>query len=293
MLVDRRGERVEPEHLRADVAVQPREPQHAAVDDARAPRASASPFCEPEAELGVFGAGLDVLVRVRLDARRHAHQHGRRACPSADERLEAVELVERVDDDPADAGVERGAQLGGRLVVAVEHDALGRETRRAARRAARRRSRRRGRDPLRRRGAPSRCRGTPCSRTRRRPPKLGAVLAAPGAQLVFVVHVQRRAELAREAVEVDAADRETRRRRRREPTPAAASGRTARHSRRQSSTASIVVVVVVVVEARHLVRARCTPSSPSAFARPMRHASASHSRACVSSASSVITRQSR
>ena len=46
------------------------------------------------------------------------------AAPFAgDERLDAVELVERVGDDAPDAALERELQLGVRLVVAVEHDA--------------------------------------------------------------------------------------------------------------------------------------------------------------------------
>ena len=41
------------------------------------------------------------------------------------ERGEAVELVEAVDDDPADAGRAGRPQLVGRLVVAVEHEPVG------------------------------------------------------------------------------------------------------------------------------------------------------------------------
>ena len=42
-----------------------------------------------------------------------------------DEGVEPVELVEAVDDDPADAGLDRFPQLGRRLVVAMEGDPVG------------------------------------------------------------------------------------------------------------------------------------------------------------------------
>ncbi len=46
--------------------------------------------------------------------------------PSACEPVEAVELVEGVDDDVADADLQRRGQLVGRLVVAVQHQPGGR-----------------------------------------------------------------------------------------------------------------------------------------------------------------------
>src|SRR2546428_411853 len=42
-------------------------------------------------------------------------------------------LGERVDHDPADAGIQRALQLGDRLVVAVQRDAVGRKARPARR----------------------------------------------------------------------------------------------------------------------------------------------------------------
>ena len=199
--IGRGRERVEPEHLRADMTVQPGEAQRAARDHAphRAQRVAA---LEAEAELGVFRTGLDVLVRVRLDARRHAHEQPGRVGATGGEPLEAVELVEGVDDDPPHSGLDRGAQLVGRLVVAVEHDALGREAgverhvqlaagghveiealvaheprhRRAEERLAR------VRDPV---------------------AELRSILAAAAAELALVVHVERRAELGREPDEID------------------------------------------------------------------------------------------
>ena len=58
-----------------------------------------------EAELGVVLARRDVLVGVGVHARRDAQQHVRRRSPTAGvERVEAVELVEAVDDHVTDAG---------------------------------------------------------------------------------------------------------------------------------------------------------------------------------------------
>ena len=75
-----------------------------------------------EAELRVDLAGGDVVVRGGRDAGSDPQEH---ALPRR-HPLEPLELVERVDDDVADAGVERLAQLVLALVVAVQVDALGR-----------------------------------------------------------------------------------------------------------------------------------------------------------------------
>ncbi len=64
---------------------------------------------------------------VGLDAGGDAHQHVRLGQAAGDERLDAVELVERVDDDAPHSGLQRGCELGFRLVVAVEDDPGGRE----------------------------------------------------------------------------------------------------------------------------------------------------------------------
>ena len=100
--------------------------------------------------------------------------------------------------------VEREPQLGVGLVVAVEHDARRREAGVERELRARRRSRRRGAAPRRPPGGPWRRRGTPCPRTtprRHRTPSRYSAAACP--QLGLGVHVERRAVLARERVEVD------------------------------------------------------------------------------------------
>ena len=85
------------EHLAADVGVHPdqlegrRRPRPLDGTRRRARR-------DREAELGVVLAGAHELVGVRLDAGCDAHEHGgpRHAIGQA---FEAIELVERVDDD--------------------------------------------------------------------------------------------------------------------------------------------------------------------------------------------------
>ena len=72
--LDRAHVRVEPLDLRPDVAVQAAEAQRRTLDDAPdGPERHAVRDREPE--LRLLGAGLDELVRVRLDARRHPHEH--------------------------------------------------------------------------------------------------------------------------------------------------------------------------------------------------------------------------
>ena len=88
----------------------------------RRPR-SASPVGDREAELLVLVRGGDVLVRVRLDAGGDPHHHAARPSPASSAiSRQPLDLLERVDDDPPDAGLDRAPQLGDRLVVAVEAD---------------------------------------------------------------------------------------------------------------------------------------------------------------------------
>ncbi len=79
---------------------------------------------EREAELLVLDAGRDGLVGVRVDSRRDADQHRLR---EGDQRGQLVDLVERVDHDPADPVGQRGLEVLGGFHVAVQHDPLGRE----------------------------------------------------------------------------------------------------------------------------------------------------------------------
>ncbi len=97
------------------------------------------PRRQSEPELGVLLAGADELVGVDLDPRGDAGQHLRAPTAPAARRprdrprarvgrppgLDAVDLVEGVDDDAPDPDRQRGGQLLGRLVVAVQDEAVG------------------------------------------------------------------------------------------------------------------------------------------------------------------------
>jgi len=91
-------------------------------------RAAGVAVGEVEAELRVVLAGRDELVRVHVDAWSYAQLHPRCRQPAGNERVDAVEFVETVDDHVAHAGVDRLAQLGDALVVAVHHTARGRHS---------------------------------------------------------------------------------------------------------------------------------------------------------------------
>ncbi len=117
----RLGEAVGDEDVRPDVAVEadevhrrrPLRPQRGALGVA---------VGEVEAELGVVLPGGDVRVRVGVDSRRDTQQDVRSGQALAVEGVEAIELVEAVDDDAPHAGGDRQPQLVAALVVAV-HDA--------------------------------------------------------------------------------------------------------------------------------------------------------------------------
>ena len=131
----------------------------------------------------------------------------------AGDRVQPGDLVERVEHHASDARVHRGGELGGRLVVAVQRDPLGREPRAQARWPARRRCRRRARGPPRRPSAPPRCRGTPWPRSA---PSDGAERGGErvraGAEVGLVDHEQRGAVGLGEVAHVDARDRDRPRR---------------------------------------------------------------------------------
>ena len=89
---------------------------------ARSTARSASPLPRLKPNFESSWPGGDELVGVGVHARRDPQQDLRGAARRRRrERVEPVELVERVDDDVADAGLDRHPQLGDRLVVAVQH----------------------------------------------------------------------------------------------------------------------------------------------------------------------------
>ena len=206
---------------------------------------------------------------VRLDTGRHAHEHARPAV----EAFEALDLVEGVDDDAPDAGGQRRLQLVRRLVVAVEHESLGRETRRQ-----RHVELATGGDvevqtfvvdELRHRLAQEGLAAVGDALAER-----SARLAAASAQVLLVVHEQRRAELIGQRDEIAAAD----------PEPALVADARRIGQQMPGKRAGHI----------YIRSGACTPSRPRPMARPMRAASTSHSRAWVSSGDtpSPITQQS-
>ena len=103
------------EELGADVAVQALQLERAGARARRRPPPAAGPPSIEKPELRVELAGRDVGVGRRLHAGRHPHQHalaharGRRPRASS-----SGDLVEVVDHDRADAGVQRLADLARR-----------------------------------------------------------------------------------------------------------------------------------------------------------------------------------
>ena len=66
---------------------------------------------------------------VSIDPRRDPHQDAWANRTVGDQRSDPVDLDERVDDDSPHAGIERCCDLLHRLVVAVEHESVRRDTR--------------------------------------------------------------------------------------------------------------------------------------------------------------------
>ena len=155
-----------------------------------------------EAKLRILGTGLDELVRVRLDAGGYPHEQRRAHVRAGDQRLDPVELVMGVGDDASDTRVERGTQLVVRLVVAMEDDPRRRKAgvERHEQLAA-------GRDvevklflvdePHHRLAQKRLARVRDAAGA-----EVRDILAAPGAQLVFVVDEQRRAVLVGQRVQI-------------------------------------------------------------------------------------------
>jgi hypothetical protein len=148
----------------------------------------------------------DELVGVRLDADRRADQDGLDHAVPLRRMREPGDLFERVDDDPADPGLDGGVQLALRLVAAVKTDPLRREA-----------GAQRGRqlatgahvepeaflvDPARRGQAQKRLAGVvDVAVGKGSPPG-----PAAGAEVVLVEHVGRSAVLDGEVADVDVAD---------------------------------------------------------------------------------------
>ena len=125
--------------------------------------------------------------------------------------LEPLDLIERVDDDVADAGARAPVRARRRSCCCRACRSARGRSRRSAPGAARRPRRRRRRGPPRRRAAAPRCRGKPCSRRRPRSRRCARrrrhrIARARSAHVVLGVDVGGRAELGRELDQVAAAD---------------------------------------------------------------------------------------
>ena len=119
-------EAVQREDLAADVHVQALEVDARQLDRAL-DRLHRQSLVQAEAELGVLGAGLMKSCVSASTPGRDADQDRLRDAALRRHRRETVHLLEAVDDDAPDAGVEALGELGRRLVVAVHVDALHRE----------------------------------------------------------------------------------------------------------------------------------------------------------------------
>lgn len=110
------------EDLRADVAVEAEEAQAGVRADARH---GVGRVAEGDAELLVLVGRGQERVRVGVDTAVHAEPHALHATVPLGGLGHAIDLLEAVDDDRADADGDGAVDLGGRLVVAVEAEPLG------------------------------------------------------------------------------------------------------------------------------------------------------------------------
>ena len=115
----------EGEDLRSDVGVQA-DQLEVGLSKGLLDGLASSSGLDREAELRVELTGGDVIVGVRLDARRDA-QHDRRSLAIGHDPREHIELLEAVDDDGR-AGAVGGVEVVPALVIAEEVEAVGWES---------------------------------------------------------------------------------------------------------------------------------------------------------------------
>jgi len=191
------------EDLRPDVRVQADEVEPRVFQSGfdRFPRGAR---LDRETELGVELPGRDVIVRVRLDARRQP-QHDRRPRSVGNHLAKQVELLVAVDDDRR-ARTVRSLEVLDALVVAEEMDAVaGKAGLQGEVELARR-------DHIQAKAffgddakEPRRCKGLRRIEHLARPVHRGRVLGRPLADGCLVVHVERRAMAVSQLDEVAAA----------------------------------------------------------------------------------------
>ncbi len=117
-LVDRVGEPVGVEELRANMRVVPGQ-VNAFGRGEQLDRALRLPPGDRQPKLGVDHARADLPVRMYVDARVQPQQHRDRPTHVAAQLAQHLDLVEVVDDDLADPGLDRHPELVDALVVAM------------------------------------------------------------------------------------------------------------------------------------------------------------------------------
>ena len=227
---------------------------------ARSTASAAAPDATREPELGVLLAGAHELVRVRFDAGRHADQHrrpdrARRPTPRADSarRTSPRRCVRR-----RSASAVRSSSS--RLVVAVQHQPVGRHARPRERRGTRRPSTRRGSCPRRTAKRGHRLAEEGLGRVVHPWTERGHRLATARPDVLLVVDEQRRTEPIGQVERVATCDRQLAR------SPTDALSGSSERGRTLTSTPA---------PSHRTGRARSS--------RPISAASTSHSRAWVSS----------
>ena len=281
------GERLQHEDLRPDVTVEAAEAASPPTSRTRNAASRATAVRHGEPELRVVGTGGDVLVGVRLDAGRHPHED---ACAWTRPRRRAPRCGRARRTSRRRCGPRRcRARAAARRRTCCcrgTRSAL-RGTPRGARPRAHPRWPRRGGALRRRPTAPSRCRGTPSPRRtprrRRRHRRTRGRAPAARSRSTRTAGCRARARAASRSHPSMARrpSASTVAVRGRSPS---ASGAARVHGSGSSSPTS---------SSRVISSGACTPRIASALASPSRHASPNHRRACVSAASSEMTRQSR
>jgi hypothetical protein len=283
------------EDLGADVAVQAGEVQVRLADHPDGGGEGVTGG-QREAELLVLVGRRDELVRVRLDADGRADQHGHRGAagldPGRGQREQAVDLVEGVDHDVPDTGVDGELQLDEGLVVAVQRDPLGREPGRERQRqlvaAARVEVQAVVGDPARHLAAQEGLRGVVHVGVGERVGELGG----PAAEVGLVEDEQRRAVLAgqlgdRAAAEVQLAVDPLSRAR---PDVRIEGAEMGRRGTGGGGLLDVPVQRSRGVGAHHIRSGALTPSTPSPLRSTVAVAAHSHNRAVVSGVASSSPR---
>ncbi len=199
------------EDLAADVRVQPAQVKPLLLRQNEFHRLAGLTAGQRQPELLVLVRGRDVLVGVRLHADRHPQQHRHATAVPLPRGGHPADLVDAVDDHPADPGGHGAVDLRVALVVAVQADSLWRHTSPQRHRELATTAGVHGQPvlghPASDRRAQERLAGVvDVGVAAERPPERIAIGHRPPAQVGLVQHVRRGAVLARDVADVHAAD---------------------------------------------------------------------------------------